>query len=603
MAITDIEIEDTLRVGAPSIKYEDKDTTPANPMLIAGPDRYQRILEELINEMEGMLGRELTDEEYEQAGADAFDRFNSGDYAEGGQVDYSKDANYKGWKKTYETNPDAASMNENHATYLKFYNREKKAYGGIMGLDGRRQYGIGSWFQEKIMDPIKRNPVTSAAAAAAAAYLGNKYLPENMGGGKLDNVFKAISEKASDVSGSIGEILTKERGSGDATYTLGDKITEGIGRSIIPIAGGLTAGLFADKIDKPEEIGLDRGTGVGIQNVRKVANLLDQQQGAAAGLNFLPDVAARKFTPAEMAVAYGNTETKPIEQLAYGGRTGYAEGDRVTAQELVRRMQQINMEMLQAEGNEIVQLMRESLAIRDRLKKLKQKGVDVEEIEDEIKLSFGRGPKDEIVEQMTFMEGVEDAAGQPVVTSMGTFETPKRKPQDTDRMAKTLDYEADFMRPEVMKAASMKKPRSEMPDLMRGSMRKPEELVESIRELIEKAKPRPRRMPGDAGDPMGEAAMIGMAEGGIMNLGGMEKDYRNTGGFVEIGAKEKLDDVPARLSVNEFVFTADAVRGAGDGDVDEGARRLQGIMKELEKRGQKGQDMIDVSERLSEVTA
>ena len=35
MAITDIEIEDTLRVGAPSIKYEGKDTTPANPTLIA----------------------------------------------------------------------------------------------------------------------------------------------------------------------------------------------------------------------------------------------------------------------------------------------------------------------------------------------------------------------------------------------------------------------------------------------------------------------------------------------------------------------------------------------------------------------------------------
>ena len=157
MAITDIEIEDTLRVGAPSIKYEDKDTTPANPMLIAGPDRYQRILEELINEMESMLGRELTDEEYEQAGAEAFDKFNSPpDYAEGGQVDYSKDPNYKGWKKTYETNPDAASMNENHATYLKYYNREKKAYGGIMGLDGRRQYGIGSWFQKRLWIRLKR---------------------------------------------------------------------------------------------------------------------------------------------------------------------------------------------------------------------------------------------------------------------------------------------------------------------------------------------------------------------------------------------------------------------------------------------------------------
>jgi hypothetical protein len=48
------------------------------------------------------------------------------------------------------------------------------------------------------------------------------------------------------------------------------------------------------------------------------------------------------------------------------------------------------------------------------------------------------------------------------------------------------------------------------------------------------------------------------AEGGIMDLGGMEKDYRNTGGFVDIGEYEKKDDVPARLSVNEFVMTADS---------------------------------------------
>ena len=86
MAITDIEIEDTFRVGAPSIKYEGKDTTPANPTLIAGPDRYQRILEDLINELEGQLGRELTDAEYDEVGKEAYDRFHSGDYAEGGSV-------------------------------------------------------------------------------------------------------------------------------------------------------------------------------------------------------------------------------------------------------------------------------------------------------------------------------------------------------------------------------------------------------------------------------------------------------------------------------------------------------------------------------------
>jgi hypothetical protein len=75
-------------------------------------------------------------------------------------------------------------------------------------------------------------------------------------------------------------------------------------------------------------------------------------------------------------------------------------------------------------------------------------------------------------------------------------------------------------------------------------------------------------------------------EGGIIDLGGMEKDYRETGGFVDLGAEEKADDVPARLSVNEFVMTADAVRGAGDGDIDLGAERMEDVMKQLEQKGQ-----------------
>jgi len=79
---------------------------------------------------------------------------------------------------------------------------------------------------------------------------------------------------------------------------------------------------------------------------------------------------------------------------------------------------------------------------------------------------------------------------------------------------------------------------------------------------------------------------VGRAEGGLMNLGGMEKDYRAEGGFVPIGAKEKADDVPARLSVNEFVFTADAVRNAGGGDIDKGAEVMENLMDHLESGGQ-----------------
>jgi hypothetical protein len=98
-------------------------------------------------------------------------------------------------------------------------------------------------------------------------------------------------------------------------------------------------------------------------------------------------------------------------------------------------------------------------------------------------------------------------------------------------------------------------------------------------------------------------------EGGLMDLGGMEKDYRNDGGFVPLGGEEKADDVPARLSRNEFVFTADAVRNAGGGDIDAGAEVMENVMKNLEgggkiseeSQGQGAQDMFEVSERLSEV--
>ena len=85
-------------------------------------------------------------------------------------------------------------------------------------------------------------------------------------------------------------------------------------------------------------------------------------------------------------------------------------------------------------------------------------------------------------------------------------------------------------------------------------------------------------------------AMYGMRrgaqEGGLMDMGGMEKDYRNDGGFVPIGGQERADDVPARFSKNEFVFTADAVRAAGGGDIERGAEVMENVMENLEQGGQ-----------------
>ena len=95
---------------------------------------------------------------------------------------------------------------------------------------------------------------------------------------------------------------------------------------------------------------------------------------------------------------------------------------------------------------------------------------------------------------------------------------------------------------------------------------------------------------GRPGYALGDTAtMAAQAEGLPLrnNQAGItELDLRDSGGFIPpVGIKEKADDIPAMLSNNEFVFTADAVRGMGDGDVDVGAQRMYDIMKRLEKGG------------------
>ena len=100
-------------------------------------------------------------------------------------------------------------------------------------------------------------------------------------------------------------------------------------------------------------------------------------------------------------------------------------------------------------------------------------------------------------------------------------------------------------------------------------------------------------------DALQDAARDNLAAGGRANLalgsrptaeesglGGLpiEADMRYTGGFMPYGEVEKADDVPARLSKNEFVFTADAVRAAGGGSVNQGAKKMYATMKNLEKK-------------------
>jgi hypothetical protein len=96
----------------------------------------------------------------------------------------------------------------------------------------------------------------------------------------------------------------------------------------------------------------------------------------------------------------------------------------------------------------------------------------------------------------------------------------------------------------------------------------------------------PRRLYGLPNLFAAQGGRVAAQEGGIMATApgmppGMQVDGRD-GGFIPMGVKEKADDVPAMLSKNEFVMTADAVRAAGGGSVNKGAQRMYDLMNNLE---------------------
>ena len=399
--------------------------------------------------------------------------------------------------------------------------RMPAAYGGIMGDDGRKQYGIGSWFQEAkdkfvndiIPNEIKENPVLSTALAALAAnqfdlspdilfgegsttenYLGKLLGAITPGDTEFDTVFGNKDAQGKNIPFKTpGKdpftlnkfVETAKKYNPIREDAEGNKSLFGLSPGMLSTIGGGIAGIFSDKLNPPDEDGnIDYGSGIGIQNVGKAANLLDPKQAMAAGIRFSPELSARKYSPAQMLEAYGSAN-EPIAtaNLAEGGISQLGIPD--------YKQQMMDPNMMEQ--------------IRIMVEGMRGQGMGIEEIKEQL-----------------------------------TMQVPNMSP-----------------------------------DMSMGYAE---------------------------GGPSGEMGTVMEAGEEMLDMGGMEKDYREDGGFVPIGEYEKKDDVPARLSVNEFVFTADAVRGAGDGDIDKGAERLQGIMKQLEQQGKpEGMEMMEVSERLSEV--
>jgi len=458
MGIEDIQISEELETNAPSIKYSGNEG-PKSPQEMEQMIMAQ-LEEEYLKYVDDMMEQGMEPMTLEQFMQQAMAE---GQMAGGNPLpqDPTKPVNPFAPKPTGPVLPD----------------RQMAAYGGIMGMDGRKQYGIGSWFQglkDKVVDDIIPNEIKdNKGLAAAAALVGANYLDVPLPGGGstkgyIGDLFSKLPESVKKAPGKLKEFIFNEDDEGDS---IAKNIGSSLAKNIVPILGGVTAGLFTKNTESDTPGLPSDNTALNLAELKKGANLSTQKQAMAGGLNFTPAVSARKYSPEEMAITYA--------QAANGGRIGYQNAGPV----LDEQTTQMILDM------------------------------------------HGRGMDIDTIQTIT-----------------------QQDPNAINAIINSQNL--------------------------------------------------PKQMPRE------------MAEGGIMDLGGMEKDYRAEGGFVPIGREEKADDVPARLSVNEFVFTADAVRNAGGGDIDQGAQVMENMMKHLEQGGQVSEesqgmagarDMFETSERLSEV--
>jgi len=534
MGIEDIQISEELETNAPSIKYRG-DEGPKSPQ-----------------EMEQMMMAQLEEEyakyvfEMQEQGIEpmSMQQFIEQAMAEGqmsgGQPlpsDPTKPVNPFQPKPTGPVLPD----------------RQMAAYGGIMGLDGRKQYGIGSSLKKFVRKVIPNE--VSKIAVKAAPFVA----PFN------------------------------------------------------PLAAGLMAGVGG--FDQTGRIGSSLKSGLmnyGLGNVARMAGGAGFQKGftnpnAASNASFMDKYLSSPYVKGE------DIFSKTKERFFPGKETITTEVDKVipTAQ----GDYDIYGEKIKEAGSGGVKGLTDkitSFALDNKLLTGLVAGtvgasalmgnMEPEEIQD---LQRGEGLNIESI-RTEVIEAFKDPSGEKLAALRSKYPfLGTRESKNLTGLAYGGRIGFDNGGGIMMASSDMGDPKENAEYYSQRMFGKPykelnadelEEFQEEMRRLMNKF--------------MSNGGRINRAEGGIMDLGGMEKDYRAEGGFVPIGKQEKADDVPARLSVNEFVFTADAVRNAGGGDIDKGAEVMENMMKYLEQGGQVSeesqgmagaQQMFETSERLSEV--
>ena len=405
----------------------------------------------------------------------------------------------------------------------------------------RQLYGLGS-LVKKITRPIKKvikSPIGKAALLGLGAYglggalgggggLGNF----RMLGSKFGSLFggKALSPNAmGGKAPGFGNFLS--RAFGGAKSALGGLGTKGI--LGIGAGAGLLGGLFAKQEDETEEEYQARIEQLGPYLKQYYSNVGD--------------------TFGDQAVSPGEVEDFVTSQsIEYqgakdGGIMGYKDGGITFKEYLEGRGKEEKRNTREKLLNDFKEFKRRR-KVADQRTMAEEGGIIMADVDE---MEVGPKGKEEVMEE-SMMEDVRPSGLEKVASTLVDIATTLYKVATPMGMSYKMARAMYDRLPDISKQAV-----DDMGKEMQGG--DDEEISETL------------------------IMVEGKKDGGIMNLGGKEMDLRS-GGFVPLGKKERADDVPARLSKNEFVFTADAVRAAGGGSVKKGAQKMYDTMKSLENR-------------------
>jgi hypothetical protein len=475
--------------------------------------------------------------------------------------------------------------------------------GGIMNAVPREQYGLGSIFKgakkavkgaTKAVKKIASSDIGKAALLAAATF--------KLGGGQFGKIGTGNTGFALKNLPLVGGLFSPETAVGnlydEVALTGGKKIAEGGIKSAL-LKGGALAGLSTFLTS---QYGLTEEQAE--EELRDPEKLKSYLRVYYTNLN--PNAGSEEIE--EFVSANTAEYTAGMGGYAKGGRIGFANGPELPPDPT----QPVNPFGPKPIGPVLPdRRMASNIENQEILEALFEKYLDMglspKEAADEARKEF------EKMSAMTLENRGLAALGGRIKFAEGTDENIPNNPEARDMasFAKLEDYinpSNFFMNPrETDDFQTMQKERfmygakssNTMLDKIKALFNKllemglsPDEAAEKAREALglrmnEASGGRIKKALGDS------ASMNAMQAAGIEGLpirqnprGVKELDLRKTGGFIPpVGIKEKADDIPAMLSNNEFVFTADAVRGAGGGDVNVGAQRMYDTMKRLEAGG------------------